>query len=199
MELLIATRNRGKLAELADAFGELPLILRSLDEFPQVLEVEETGCSFRENAELKARAYSGQTGIASLADDSGLVVPAIDGRPGVFSARFAGKTANDEENIRKLLHELRNAKGRQRAARFVCEMAVSDRSGKILFNSAGHCEGLITHKPFGTNGFGYDPVFVPDGYDETFGELPEEAKRKVSHRSIALKKIIDFFNSILVS
>lgn len=201
MELLIATQNKGKIRELKELLSDSLFILRGLDEFSKIEDVEETGLTFSENAILKAKSYALQTGLWTLADDSGLEVEALDGRPGVLSARFAGvgeKTA-DEENTRKLLDELKNSKKNSRAARFFCAMAVSDEKGDIKFLADGICKGKIAVSPSGTNGFGYDPVFIPEGFDQTFGELSGEIKQKISHRARALKKIIAFLKKINTS
>ena len=166
----------------------LPLQLRSLAEFPGTTEVEETGRTFIENAVLKAKAYAGQTGLWSLADDSGLEVEALGGAPGIFSSRYAGETASDAERIEMLLAQLSSfGATRRRRARFVCVMAIADPQGQIQNISTGECTGTIAHAPRGDNGFGYDPIFVPDGYHQTFGELPTEIKEQISHRALALK------------
>jgi len=189
-QLLVATGNAGKVRELKEFLADLPVVLRDLSEFPNVSEVEETGATFAENAILKAEGYAVQTGFWTLADDSGLEVEALGGAPGVFSARYAGENAGDEEKIAKLLGEL-NHTGNM-SARFVCAMAIADETGEIKFLSEGVCDGKITVNPSGTNGFGYDPVFIPDGFDETFGELSGDVKQKISHRGRAMEKIIQY-------
>ncbi len=133
-----------------------------------------------------------QTGFWSLADDSGLEVEALGGAPGVFSARYAGENATDREKIAKLLHELNETQDRRRLARFVCAMAISDEKGEIKFLTEGICNGKIALSPSGTNGFGYDPIFIPDDFEQTFGELSDEIKQKISHRARATEKIIPF-------
>lgn len=192
LEILVATKNSGKVKELQKLLTDLSFQLKSLNEFPHVVEAEETGASFAENAVIKAQAYSSQTGLWSLADDSGLEVAALGGAPGIFSARYSGEKATDRENIEKLLHELNETHDRARLARFVCAMAISDREGEIKFLTRGVCEGKISLSSCGTNGFGYDPIFIPDGYQQTFGELPDETKREISHRARAAEKIIRF-------
>jgi XTP/dITP diphosphohydrolase len=189
-QLLVATGNAGKIKEMEEFLAGLPLILRGLKEFSNVFEVEETGATFTENAILKAKGYAVQTGFRTLADDSGLEVEALGGAPGVFSARYAGENAGDEEKIAKLLDKLGETKDRR--ARFVCAMAVSDETGEIKFVSEGICDGRIALNPRGIKGFGYDPIFIPDGFDETFGELSGEIKQKISHRARAMKKIIQY-------
>jgi XTP/dITP diphosphohydrolase len=189
-QILVATGNAGKIRELEEFLADLPVVLRGLKEFPDVPEVEETGATFAENAGLKATGYAVQARLWTLADDSGLEVDALNGAPGVFSARYAGENASDAEKIGKLLGEL--GKTNNRRARFVCAMAVADENGEIKFVSEGICDGQIALKPRGAKGFGYDPIFIPDGFSETFGELSNEVKRKISHRARAMEKIIQY-------
>jgi XTP/dITP diphosphohydrolase len=186
-ELLIATRNGGKVREVQSLLGDLPLRLRSLAEFPTTGEVEETGATFAENAAIKARAYAAQTGCWTLADDSGLEVEALNGAPGVYSARYGGPEATDAERIELLLEALARTGDPLRRARFVCVIAVADDSSNLLELFAGTCEGRIAHEARGSGGFGYDPVFVPEGYEQSFGELPPEVKQQISHRAHALE------------
>ena len=189
-QLLIATGNSGKIGELKELLADLPLTLRNLEDFPNVSEVEETGATFEENAILKAKGYALQTGLRTLADDSGLEVDALGGAPGVFSARYAGAGASDEAKMAKLLREL--AQIEERRARFVCSVAVADEKGEISFVTTGFCRGVIALNPSGTKGFGYDPIFVPDGFELSFGELSGTVKQKISHRARAMKKIIQY-------
>ena len=190
-ELLIATKNAGKIKELKELLIGLPIQTRCLNAFPNITEPEETGANFAENAVLKAKYYALQTKLWALADDSGLEVEALNGAPGVFSARYAGENANDEEKIEKLLRELNNIKNiKDRRARFVCAMAIADETGEIKFLADGVCDGAIALTASGANGFGYDPVFIPDGFSNTFGELSDQIKRKISHRALATGKII---------
>lgn len=194
-ELLIATSNKGKIVELQSLLASLPLRLRNLMEFSGIRDVEETGTTFADNAILKAGAYAGQTGLWTLADDSGLEVDALGGAPGVFSARYGGAGATDAERIERLLKELSQAASRQRRARFVSVIAIADPQGQVANLSTGKCEGSIAHAPRGTNGFGYDPVFIPDGFQQTFGELPQEIKESISHRALALQAARSFLTS----
>ena len=187
-ELLIATKNAGKIKELKELLIGLPIQTRCLNAFPNITEPEETGANFAENAVLKAKYYALQTKLWALADDSGLEVEALNGAPGVFSARYAGENATDEEKIEKILQELNNIKDRR--ARFVCTMAITDETGEIKFVADGVCDGGIAITPSGSNGFGYDPIFIPDGFSQTFGELSDQIKRKISHRAQAAEKII---------
>lgn len=192
IEILIATKNIGKVRELEKLLENLPFVLRSLNEFPEVPDVEETGATFAENAILKAREYAKQTNLWALADDSGLEVAALNGAPGVFSARYAGENASDEEKISKLLNEIKE--NDDRSARFVCVMALADETGEIIHLTEGVCDGDISLNISGTNGFGYDPVFVPKDFTQTFGELSSDVKHKISHRAQAIRKIIRFLH-----
>lgn len=192
IEILIATKNIGKVRELEKLLENLPFVLRSLNEFPEVPDVEETGATFAENAILKAREYAKQTNLWALADDSGLEVAALNGAPGVFSARYAGENASDEEKISKLLNEIKENDDRR--ARFVCVMALADETGEIIHLTEGICDGDISLNISGTNGFGYDPVFVPKDFTQTFGELSSDIKHEISHRAQAIRKIIRFLH-----
>ncbi len=192
LEIVVATKNAGKIKELKELLTDLPLRLKGLNDFPNITEAEETGATFAENAAIKAQSYALQTGFYSLADDSGLEVEALGGAPGVFSARYAGLNATDSERIAKLLDELNETRDEKRRARFVCAMAISNEAGEIKFSAEGVCNGKIALKPSGTNGFGYDPIFIPDDFKPTFGELPDETKQKISHRAQAARKIIRF-------
>lgn len=196
-QLLIATKNKGKVVELEKLFAGLPIALKSLNDFPNALDVEETSKTFAENAALKARSYSQQTELWSLADDSGLEVDALNGAPGVFSARYAGEMASDRENIEKLLQEIKDTGNQNRVARFVCAMAVADDAGEIKFAAEGFCDGIIIGEPRGANGFGYDPIFVPDGFTETFAELDASVKQKISHRGRAAGEIIQYLRDFI--
>lgn len=189
-EFLIGTKNLGKVKELETLLRNSPLRLRSLNDFPDAIEPEETGATFAENAALKARSYALQTGIWTLADDSGLEVEALNDAPGVYSARYAGENATDAERMEKLLKELDKMADENRKARFVCAMAISDKTGAIKFAAEGVCDGKIAFEAKGANGFGYDPIFVPDGFTETFGELSGGIKQQISHRARASVKII---------
>lgn len=194
LTLLVATKNEGKIKELIQLLNDLPIKLKSLDDFENILDVAETGKTFAENAKLKAESYAVQTNCWTLADDSGLEVEALNNEPGVFSARYAGENSLDEENTDKLLNELEKTGSKNRRAAFICVIAVSDDKGKTQYLAKGVCYGTIAEKPKGTNGFGYDPVFIPDDFDKTFGELSRNLKQKISHRAKALRKIIDYFN-----
>jgi XTP/dITP diphosphohydrolase len=194
-ELLIATGNKGKIIEYQKLLAPLGLSLRNLADFPKIEDVEETGATFSDNAVLKARSYARQTGLWTLADDSGLEVDALGGAPGVFSARYGGEGATDGARIERLLGELSQFSGRERRARFICVIAIADTLGQIANISTGKCEGMIAHAPRGDKGFGYDPVFIPDGFQQTFGELPSEIKQDISHRARAVKEAQSFLLS----
>ena len=194
-ELLIATHNAGKIRELTALLAHLPLRLRQLSEFPRIKEVEETGETFVANALLKARGYSRETNLWTLADDSGLVVDALGGAPGVLSARYAGANATDEERNARLLSELSLTDAEQRTARFICAIALHDPAAGATEIFEGTCEGHIAKHPRGRHGFGYDPLFIPSGYTHTFGELPEALKQEISHRSRALAAVRIYLNA----
>jgi XTP/dITP diphosphohydrolase len=195
-ELLIATHNAGKIRELTALLSNLPLRLRRLSEFPQIEEVEETGETFAANAELKARLYSRQTNLWTLADDSGLEVDALNGAPGVLSARYGGANATDAERNALLLAALNGTDEPQRTARFTCAIALHEPKAKTTKLFAGTCEGRISRQPRGNNGFGYDPLFIPKGYAQTFGELPDELKQQLSHRARALLAVRAYLNGL---
>jgi XTP/dITP diphosphohydrolase len=198
MKLVVGTNNAGKIRELNELLTDLPVEIFGLSRFENVSDVEETGATFAENAILKANSYALQTGFWALSDDSGLEVEALGGAPGVFSARYAGENAGDKERIAKLLAELAGTNDESRRARFVCAMAIADEKGEIKFLAEGICEGRIARRPHGVNGFGYDPIFVPDGYEQTFGELSSTVKGEISHRARAIKKIIRFLRDFTV-
>ncbi len=195
--LLIATGNIGKVNELRGMLSGLPVELVSLNDVAPVADIEETGATFEENAILKARGYALQTGTWALADDSGLEVEALNGAPGVLSARYAGTETGFDEKIKRLLAEIRDKADATRRARFVCSVALADAAGEIRFVADGICDGTIATEPRGTGGFGYDPIFVPDGFDLTFGEIGVAKKQQISHRGRAIAKIIPFLRDFL--
>lgn len=197
MELLVATNNAGKVRELAALLSGLPVRLLALGEIAGVTEVEETGATFEENAISKARGYAVQSGMWALADDSGLEIEALGNRPGVLSARYGGEGTGFDKKMEMLLAELDAAGSDDRRARFVSVIAVADETGEIKHVATGTIEGSIAPSPRGTNGFGYDPIFVPDGFEYTFGELSDEIKGQISHRSRASAKIIRFLSGFI--
>lgn len=186
MRLLLATGNRGKIREIAGMLGDLPVEVVGLGEFDEIAPARETGKTFAANARIKAREYYRQTGVLTFAEDSGLEVDALGGAPGHLSARFAGENCTDSDNVRKLLRMLRGVKAADRRARFVCVAAITD--GKKIWTATGKCEGRIARRASGTSGFGYDPVFIPEGYTTTFARLGVEVKNRISHRARALAK-----------
>lgn len=187
-QLLVATGNAGKLAEFRNLLGGDGFEIVGLDSFANITEVEENGTTFAENSRLKAISYASQTGMIAIADDSGLEIEALGGRPGVHSARYLGDVTFDLR-MESILSDLA-AKGVERNARFVCCISIADPSGKIVAQEDGICEGVIAYEKRGNNGFGYDPIFIPNGFENTFGELNDAIKNKISHRSVAISKII---------
>jgi len=182
--LLLGSRNPGKLREITSILEGSGWTFCSLQEFEHVGLAEENGATYSENAIAKARFYAAETGLIALADDSGLEVAALAGAPGVFSARYAGEHASDAERRELLLSELSD--NADRRARFVSVVAIANPAGAVLNVSEGNCEGTITSAPRGTGGFGYDPLFIPDGYTQTFAELSDTVKNRISHRALAL-------------
>jgi XTP/dITP diphosphohydrolase len=195
-ELVLGTRNRKKGAELAELVAPLGLSVVALDMVPGAMDVAEDGDSFAANAILKASQQARHLGRWVLADDSGLEVHALDGAPGIFSARFAGASSSDEQNNARLLERLGDTPLEKRTARYVCHVAVSDPSGTIRGESQGVCQGRILFEPVGVNGFGYDPLFEVIEYHRTFGELGPAVKRALSHRSRALRAILPILTAL---
>lgn len=193
--LLLGTRNVGKVREIEIILGDVPWRIRSLLEFKNVGVAAETADTYAENAILKAQFYARATGLCALADDSGLEVEALDGAPGVFSARYAGEGASDADRRVLLLSQLADIPQQHRTARFVCAVAISQPDGQVLNVSEGTCHGRIIFEPRGNGGFGYDPLFVPDDFDETFAELPDSIKNQISHRARALLQTRAFLAS----
>lgn len=193
-ELLLATRNRGKIKEIVPFLNDIVKNIISLDDIDNHIHVEETGKTFENNAVLKAEIIFKQTGIVTLADDSGLEVDALGGQPGALSARFAGESAADAENNEKLLHLMHHVPVGERRGRFRCVMALTMPDGTRTFE--GVVEGEISLSPAGACGFGYDPVFIPDGYGKTFAELGIDIKSRISHRTRALEKAIEFLKHL---
>jgi len=189
VRLLVATRNAGKLREYSFIYADLHLHLTSLTDEMIETTVEETGSDFQANAILKARTYVKQSGILTLADDSGLEVDALGGAPGVHTARYAGEDASDEDRYRLLVHNLAGIPRENRAARFRCVVAIATPEGEV-FCTEGTCEGLIAEEPVGTEGFGYDPIFYLPEYDCTMAQLPSDIKNQISHRAQAAQAAI---------
>jgi non-canonical purine NTP pyrophosphatase (RdgB/HAM1 family) len=187
-QLVIATKNSGKVREFRDLLLPLQCEVLSLADLAIDAEFEETGITFGENARLKALAYSHLTALPIIADDSGLEVDALGGKPGIYSARYAGEGASDADRIRKLLEELGHCSG-SRDARFVCALAFA-RAGQLLLEAEGECRGVIANEPRGNNGFGYDPVFYFPALGKTYAELTEMEKNTHSHRARAVAALV---------
>lgn len=195
-QILAGTSNKHKVEEFKRALTHLLPDLQILmtSDFPSFPDVEENGSTFEENASIKAKHASAFANMPAFADDSGLEVMALNGSPGIYSARYAGEKASDAEKMAKLLSEMKGKSDRR--ARFVCVIALAASDGKCqLFR--GEVYGVIAHEPAGSQGFGYDPIFIPDGYDKTFGELGAEIKEKISHRAAALEKMTEFLKNEL--
>ena len=186
-KLILATHNTHKQKEMNALLDSLGVNIIGLDEYPQIGDIEETGTTLIENSFIKARAVYKSTGLPSLADDTGLEVDALDGAPGVYSARYAGEDASFLDNIEKLLRNLEGVSELNRTARFRTVVTFVDGSREL--HSEGIVEGIITADQKGSGGFGYDPIFVPIGYKKTFGEMNFDYKERISHRSIAFKKM----------
>ena len=191
-QLLIATRNIHKTGEISSILGDSFQVV-DLSGVPGAPEVEETGATFVENSTLKAVAISNVSEALVLADDSGLEVDALQGAPGVYSARYAGPEADDRANNDKLLAAIRGVPMEKRTARFRCVMVVA-RAGVVLGEFEGCVEGRILEQAAGTGGFGYDPLFVPEGYTESFAELGPGIKNGLSHRARAMEKLVDWLH-----
>jgi XTP/dITP diphosphohydrolase len=186
-KLVLATNNTGKVKEYRSLLEGIPFDLITPKELGITMTVEETGDTYRENARLKACALAAQSGLLTLADDSGLEVDALHGAPGVLSARYAGEKASDIERVGYLLSKLKEVPPEKRSARFYCVIAIAQPDGTVQFRD-GECQGLITLKPCGANGFGYDPVFYLPEFGKTMAELPSDIKNQISHRAKAAQK-----------
>ena len=198
MEIVVASHNPGKVAELKKLLEDLPVRIYSLEDFPEIPEVEEDGETFQANALKKARAVCRATGKIALADDSGLEVDALQGAPGIRSARFGGEGLTDHERNLKLLGKLQDVPDEERGATFQCSLAIVGPRGleKVV---SGACRGAIIREPRGGSGFGYDPIFIPSRYGHTFAELSPEIKNKISHRGRALEKAALFLDGYIYS
>jgi XTP/dITP diphosphohydrolase len=191
IELVVATRNGHKTREIQHILGP-EFKISDLRAHPEVSEIVESGTSFEENAKLKALAASTQLPALVIADDSGLEVDALGGAPGIYSARYAGANATEKDKIEKLLGELERVRAAddRRRARFRCVVALA-RNGNLVGTFEGIVEGRIADEMRGDSGFGYDPIFVPEGFEQTFGELPNETKNAISHRAKAIRALAD--------
>jgi len=186
LKLVLATRNSGKLKEMKVKLKEYPVMVACLTDYPEIPEIEETGKTFAENASIKAKTVAKWTKLPALADDSGLEIDYIGKKPGIYSSRWG---ITDQGRIKKALNVLKNTKSEQRAARFICAMSLflPERGN---YTTEGMCSGRITLSPKGDQGFGYDPIFIPNGYNKTFAELGINVKNRISHRAVALEKMI---------
>lgn len=190
MKLFFASHNLDKKREIEYIVSSEKLTVLYINDFPKYPEVDETGSTLEENAGIKAEAGFLYTGLDTFAEDTGLFVDELDGEPGIYAARYAGESASYADNCEKLLLKLKNVPSERRCARF--KTVVAFKSKESLFCFTGICEGKISEKPAGNNGFGYDPIFIPDGYDKTFAELKKEVKNEISHRARAVKDFSDF-------
>lgn len=195
--LLVATHNKGKVAEFADILGDRRIDWLTLDEAGVREDVPETGDTFLANAILKAAAYSQHTGLLTIADDSGLVVDALGGRPGVLTARYGGPSLSAADRYHLLLAEMIFVPEGERAARFRCAVAVAAPDGTILGTAEGVCEGVIAQQPAGEGGFGYDPIFFMPDYGLTMAQLPAVDKHRISHRGRAAREISPLLMQLL--
>lgn len=198
MDIVVASHNPGKVSELKKLLEDVPVNVLSLDDFCDIPELVEDGDSYEENAIKKARVISRATNKIALADDSGLEVDALQGAPGVHSARFGGEGITDHERSMKLLEKIRDVPDNDRGATFQCRLAIVGPGGmeKIV---SGSCRGMIIRSPRGGSGFGYDPIFLPFEYSHTFAELSPEIKNKISHRGRALEKAALFLDGYIYS
>ncbi len=189
--VVFASRNRGKIIEVSEILGKADIKVVSLLGLDYIPEIIESGSTFQENAKIKAQAIFNELKIPVIADDSGLAVEQLGGRPGVYSARYAGEKATDKENNQKLINELMNFP-EPHHAKFICNAVYLN--GRNFAVATGEIAGVIILSPRGNSGFGYDPLFIPDGYDVTMAELSSEVKNKISHRFIAFDKLKELIN-----
>ena len=183
--VIIASTNQGKLKEFKELMFDLPVEVKSLKDYPDIADIEEDGSTFAENAFIKAKTVYEKTGCICIADDSGLEVDALNGAPGIYSARYAGEEKNDQANNEKLLEAMKNVPIEKRGAQFHCAIVAIDTKGN-RYDAEGIVRGTILHRPQGENGFGYDPLFYVDEFDCTTAELSMEQKNKISHRGKAV-------------
>ncbi len=196
--LVVGTRNPKKREEIIEILHDLPIAVRDLTSWPDAPEVIEDGTTFEANARKKASELARYLKQWVLGEDSGLVVPGLGGRPGIYSARYAGKQGDDEANNRKLLAELAPLPDDRRAAYYVCTAALADPAGEVRAVLEGRCHGIIIKEPRGSGGFGYDPLFLIPEYHKTFGELSARAKHAMSHRARALERLRPVIRQFLI-
>ncbi|WP_102026853.1 XTP/dITP diphosphatase [Salirhabdus sp. Marseille-P4669] len=191
-KVILATKNAGKAKEFKEIFGKMGIeVVTLLDFDEEIPEIEETGTTFEENAAIKAETIANQFQLPTIGDDSGLVIDALGGKPGVYSARYAGLEKNDQKNLEKVLKELQGVEEKDRTARFVCVLAFAV-PGEDTITKRGTCEGTIGFEPVGTNGFGYDPIFYPSEYEKTLAQLQPDEKNNISHRRDAINKLVEW-------
>ncbi len=196
-KLLVATRNKGKIREFADMLNAFDVSWLNLNDVGISEDVAETGDSFQANAILKAKVYANKAGLLTLADDSGLEVDALDGAPGIYTARYGGAGLTPEERYRFLLQNMRGVPWARRSARFRCVIAVSSEKGDLLASAEGICDGVIAEEPAGEGGFGYDPIFYLPDREQTMAQIPSSTKHLISHRGQALQALKPALNRIL--
>lgn len=192
--IVLATNNKGKVKEFQSILKDFSVEIRSLADFGPIPDVVEDGETFDDNAYKKAHHVARVLGLPAIADDSGLVVNALGGKPGVHSARYSGENATDDENIDKLLHEMKDVK--DRSAYFQCVLSIAVPSGPAL-TYEGRCDGVIIHERRGSSGFGYDPVFLYEDFNQTFAEIPSDKKNSISHRGRALAEVKEEADKII--
>ncbi|MBP3401239.1 MAG: XTP/dITP diphosphatase [Selenomonadales bacterium] len=193
--IVLATKNKGKIKEMRELLAPMNIEVLSLADFSPVDDAEENGATFAENAMLKARYYFAHTGTPCLADDSGLEVDALGGRPGVYSARYSGEDATDAANNAKVLREMEGIEKDKRTARFRCAMALVGEG--IELTTDGTCEGALLTEERGQGGFGYDPIFYVPKFDRTLAEMSSEEKNSISHRGAAVRKMADLIAEMM--
>ncbi len=190
MKIILATKNKSKIKEMNSIFSDTGIQFVSMDDFLSVPEIKEDGKTYHENAFKKAILVHEKTGLPVVSEDSGLEVDALNRVPGIFSARFAGENASDKENIQKLLRLIKDVPEKRRRARFISVFCIINNEKERFFE--GEVRGKIIDTPRGDSGFGYDPVFIPEGYEKTFAELGDAIKNKISHRANAMKKLREY-------
>jgi len=196
MEMIIATKNKGKVKEIKHFFKNLDITFKSLNDFMEIPEIIENGITFEENAIIKAKMIADFLNKSVIADDSGLEVDYLNGKPGIYSSRYSGDNATDESNRKKLLEALKDIKDPlKRTARFICSLVLWEPEKGLVFSTNGVCEGIIGFEEKGKGGFGYDSIFIPSGYKKTMAQLNGNEKNRISHRGKALSNLFDFFMS----
>lgn len=194
-KIIIATKNKGKVEDFKKLFGNQREVLSLLD-FVENEDIAETGKTFEENAIIKAEYIAKKYDEIVVADDSGLVIDALDGRPGIYSARYAGPSKDDNANINKVLEEMKDIRNEKRTARFICALAVAKPKAKTDV-VVGECNGMIAMEPRGENGFGYDPIFIPEHRSQTLAQLSADVKNQISHRAAAMQKLKVHFKEFI--